>query len=152
MADEITFLDKDNSQPTSDPRRLIRAIDVNEIKDVVNANAAELEAIDSALDGVLASAPSNYNTFLEVADKLTSLDAAVALLVLKSSIVENESLSGTMNGVNLIFTISFTPNPTSSLKIYDAVRLVEGTDFTRSGTTITFVTPPTNRPIADYRK
>lgn len=65
--------------------------------------------------------------------------------------VENEEMAGTMNGVNLIFTIANTP-VAGSLKIYDAIRLREGTDWTRSGTTVTFVTPPTNRPIADYRK
>lgn len=65
--------------------------------------------------------------------------------------VENEEMAGTMNGVNLIFTIANTP-VAGSLKIYDAIRLREGTDWTRVGTTVTFVTPPTNRPIADYRK
>lgn len=36
----ITYDDKDNSLPTSNPRRLFRDVDANEIKSVVNANAA----------------------------------------------------------------------------------------------------------------
>jgi hypothetical protein len=78
MADEITFANKDNTQPTSDPRKLIRAIDVNEIKSVVNANAADLEAVESAVNAVLASASAPYDTFLEVGNKLTSLDSLKA--------------------------------------------------------------------------
>jgi hypothetical protein len=35
----ITYEDKDNSLPTSNPRRLFRDIDANEIKNVVNTNA-----------------------------------------------------------------------------------------------------------------
>lgn len=34
----ITYDDKDNTLPTSDPRRLVRDDDLNEIKSVVNAN------------------------------------------------------------------------------------------------------------------
>ena len=35
----ISYTDKDNAQPTSDPRRLVRDVDMNEIKSVVNTNA-----------------------------------------------------------------------------------------------------------------
>ena len=35
----ISYNNKDNSQPTSDPRRLVRDSDMNEIKSVVNTNA-----------------------------------------------------------------------------------------------------------------
>lgn len=34
----VTFADKDNTLPTSDPRRLVRDVDLNEIKATVNAN------------------------------------------------------------------------------------------------------------------
>lgn len=37
----ITYEDKDNSLPTSNPRRLFRDIDANEIKDAINTNYAE---------------------------------------------------------------------------------------------------------------
>lgn len=109
---QVTFQNKDKTLPTSDPRRLIREEDVNELKARINTNDPSKE------DGLF---------------------------------VENEEMAGTMNGVNLIFTIANTP-VAGSLKIYDAIRLREGTDWTRVGTTVTFVTPPTNRPIADYRK
>lgn len=38
----VTFQDKDKNQPTSDVRRLVRDVDVNELKSVVNTNAGAM--------------------------------------------------------------------------------------------------------------
>jgi hypothetical protein len=38
----VEFSDKDNSLPTTNPRRLGRAVDLNEIKTVVNENANQM--------------------------------------------------------------------------------------------------------------
>ena len=67
----VTFDDKDNTLPVSDPRKLIRAVDVNELKTVINATEA-------VVNTVLASASASYDTFLEVGNKLTSLDSLKA--------------------------------------------------------------------------
>lgn len=54
-----------------------------------------------------------------------------------------ETPSGTIDGVNDTFTLSFIVNPPESLNLYlDSARLVEGTHFTLSNDTITFVDPP----------
>jgi len=92
MADEITFQDKDNTLPVSDPRKLIRAVDVNEIKDVVNGNATELESVGSTVSAVLAGASGSYDTFAEVGTKLTSLDNLKAP-------INNPTFTGTVGGV-----------------------------------------------------
>jgi len=57
------------------------------------------------------------------------------------SFVDQETPSGTMDGVNAAFTLSQTPNPTTSLAVYrNGVRLTAGEDYTLSGATITFIT------------
>ncbi|MBV8807618.1 MAG: hypothetical protein JO033_02995 [Acidobacteriaceae bacterium] len=70
---------------------------------------------------------------------------------------DSETPSGTINGVNLTFTLAAAPNPTGSLKLFkNGVLLQQGGDYTLSGSTITFkstaVTPQTGDVlIADYR-
>lgn len=99
MADEVEFEDKDKTAQSTDPRKQFRDQDANELKNVINTNAAELEAttaavaaVDSTLDTVLASAPTEYNTFLEVATKLTNLDSLKAP-------INNPTFTGTVAGV-----------------------------------------------------
>jgi hypothetical protein len=53
----------------------------------------------------------------------------------------HEVPTGTVNGVNATFTLSQTPNPTTSVMlIVDGLEMKQGTHYTLSGTTITFVT------------
>ena len=48
--------------------------------------------------------------------------------------------TGSINGENVTFVLSTTP---SSVEVYlDGLLMTDTVDFTRSGTTITFVTPP----------
>jgi hypothetical protein len=72
--------------------------------------------------------------------------------------VENETPSGTINGVNAVFTLAFDPNPDSSLRLsLNGLRMHSGAgnDYTLSGVTITFETnqiPQTGDTLlADYR-
>ena len=58
-------------------------------------------------------------------------------------LVDDETPTGTVNGVNTIFTLANIPSPTSSLKVFvngQRVRITE--DFTLSGNTITFIIAP----------
>ena len=69
---------------------------------------------------------------------------------------DNEVPSGTVNGINVTFTLANTPNPSTSAKGYvNGARQNPGggNDFTISGATITFaVAPPTGSVILfDYR-
>lgn len=76
----ITYEDKDNSLPTSNPRRLFRDVDANEIKNVVNANAAgSVQSVTG--DGVDNTDPANpvvnVNTVLREGRTVTGADACV---------------------------------------------------------------------------
>jgi len=72
--------------------------------------------------------------------------------------VENETPSGTINGVNAAFTLANNPDPDSSLRLSLnglRMRAGAGNDYTLSGATITFETdqiPQTEDILlADYR-
>ena len=67
----------------------------------------------------------------------------------------NETPSGTIDGSNNVFTLAHTPNQTSiplMLYVNGARQASGGVDFTLSGATITFVTPPEAGSVifADY--
>lgn len=69
---------------------------------------------------------------------------------------ENEVPSGTVNGVNTVFTTANVVKPTGSIEVYVNGQLMKGSgiDYTFSSTnTITFViAPPTSSIIlVDYR-
>lgn len=68
--------------------------------------------------------------------------------------VIGEVPSGTVNGVNVTFTLAYTPS-TSAVGIYlNGARQKEDDDYTRSGGTLTFSTaPPTGSALlADYKR
>lgn len=72
---------------------------------------------------------------------------------------DNESASGSRNGVNVTFTLAHTPSPSASLILVlptptGNVPLVQGTDYTLSSATITMTNPPgasDGPPTAWYR-
>lgn len=69
-------------------------------------------------------------------------------------IIDDETPSGLVNGVNTDFVLANTPNPATSLKVYvNGQRMKKTEDFTLSGKTITFLTaPPTGSIIlCDYK-
>lgn len=55
----------------------------------------------------------------------------------------NETPTGTIDGANMIFTLANTPSPASSLQLlYQGQFQLQATDYTLSGTTITFTFAP----------
>lgn len=61
--------------------------------------------------------------------------------------------AGTMNGVNAVFTLTFTPNPGASFTLWlNGVEQVPTTDYSISGATITYTVPPKSNDlmIAQY--
>ena len=172
QAPTITFEDKDNSLPTSNPRRLIRSVDINEIKAVVNAHAALLDGKQSTLVSGTSIKTVNSTSLLgsgdvdvvddEIVNGVTTKAPSqnivfdeLALRVLLSSFVENEVPSGTLDSINDTFTLANTPIA-GSVKIYqNGIRLKGGgIDYNISGPTITFSTAPQAFDIllCDYRK
>jgi len=59
------------------------------------------------------------------------------------SFADNETPSGTIDGVNATFTLAHSPSPTSSLQLQlGGIFLTQGIDYTLSGSTITFLAAP----------
>jgi hypothetical protein len=55
------------------------------------------------------------------------------------SFVDQETPTGTVNGINAAFTLSQTPSPGASLAVFrNGVRLTAGVDYTAAGTVVTF--------------
>jgi len=54
----------------------------------------------------------------------------------------SETPAGTLNGANKVFTLSFTPAPGSLLLALNGVAQFMGTDYTISGTAITYTVAP----------
>jgi hypothetical protein len=75
----------------------------------------------------------------------------------KATFSDAEVPSGTINGTNTIFTLAAAPNPVLSLELYkNGMLLQQNSDYTLSGTTVTFttaqVTPqPGDSIVAYYR-
>lgn len=64
---------------------------------------------------------------------------------------ENIVPTGTINGSNKTFTLPDTP-ASGTLRVFaDGVRQQVTTDYTLSGTTITFIVAPTTSILCDYR-
>jgi hypothetical protein len=70
---------------------------------------------------------------------LTSPSTAQVITTLTITTVIHEELTGTKNGSNLTFTISAAP-VNFMILFFNGFKLDLGTDFTRSGTTITLLT------------
>jgi hypothetical protein len=69
--------------------------------------------------------------------------------------VDGATPTGTMNGVNLSFTLPSTPNPGPSLKLYkNGILLMPNLDYTLNGAAIAFsstaVTPATGDSVQSY--
>lgn len=60
------------------------------------------------------------------------------------SYADNETPTGTINGINTVFTLAFSPSPSGSLQLFlnGVFQRPGGTDYTLSGNTITFLNPP----------
>lgn len=57
--------------------------------------------------------------------------------------VDNGTPTGSINDVNVTFTLASTPKPVGSLNVYlNGQRQTLTTDYSLAGSTLTFVTPP----------
>ncbi len=70
--------------------------------------------------------------------------------------VDNETPTGTVDGVNAVFTLANTPIVNSEHLFLNGIRQLKGSnkDYTISGATVTFVAAPLTGDIllVDYRK
>jgi hypothetical protein len=101
-------------------------------------------------DGLLESAGGNPEDCLRVDGSSGPCASSVG------SIVDQEVLAGTLDGVNAVFSLAAAPQPTASLTVYrNGLRLAQGADFNLSGSSITFaggqIPQPGDLLIATYR-
>lgn len=76
------------------------------------------------------------------------------LMAMNIHIIDDETPSGTINGVNKVFTLAHSPDPVGSVKVFlNGARQRVTEDYTISGNTITFTTAPLTGSIllVDYR-
>jgi len=70
-----------------------------------------------------------------------------------TNFTDGEIPAGTVNGTNVSFTLGSSPNPAASLRLYRNGMLVAGSEYTLSGSSITFVaarTPQTGDSLTAY--
>lgn len=103
---------------------------------------------------------SNAITFLAGAipqpTDVLSASYRISVTIPGVTFIDQETPAGAINGVNGTFTLSQTPNPSTSLALYrNGLRLSQGIDYTLSRATITFtaglVPQTTDTLIASYR-
>lgn len=92
----------------------------------------------------------------QILDPISKRGQNVAVPTTSFTLPKDEAPSGTVNGVNDTFTLTQTPSPTVSLKLFvDGVLMYQGTHYTLSGATITFASsyiPVTGQTVfASYR-
>lgn len=83
-------------------------------------------------------------------------DGAVTAAKLASGVIKTitqETPSGTINGSNTAFTLAHTPSASATVLLFlDGVLMLQGTDYTISGASITAtgITPATGQSLRAY--
>lgn len=118
------------------------------------AQVTGLSSTLSALNSSIASLTALVNTLNST---VTNLQNSIANLTAQvNALFEDDDIpQGTIDGHNLTFTLSATPNPPLSLKLFkNGVLLQQNTDYTLNGLTITFisqtVTPQPGDALSAY--
>lgn len=104
--------------------------------------SSDLSAINSSLSSVNATTQSVSALLTSLSNTVTGLSNTVGGLTAgatTANFVDDETPSGTINGSNAVFTLAHTPASASDLTLYlNGLLQTMGTDYTLSGTTITF--------------
>lgn len=113
-----------------------------EIKDIVGLQDAlnNLRQVKSYIHGGGDTVSAGSNITIAVVNGIKVINASAGG---GTSILETPT--GTINGSNTSFTITQTPLANSLMLFFNGQLLKENTDFTLSGTTITFTVAPTNQ-------
>lgn len=129
---------------------------------VVNVNGTSVPT-NSAADQTIVTTASATGSWKSIPNCTTgAIQYATAShtfscgAVLTGTIVDNETPTGTINGVNTTFTLANTPSPTASVHLYKNGQLLYagGADYTLATATITMTTAPKTGDVlsADYRR
>lgn len=122
-----------------------------QIADAVSVSA--LPPINSPLsqDGVLVSLLNQVYRFDGTTDPGTWYPITAATTY---TLYDSEVPAGAVNGVNVTYTLTNAPNPSTSLHLFwNGLRQTPTTDYSLAGNTITMVVAPAvgSTPLADYR-
>lgn len=128
-----------------------------------NVTIADVEGLQAALDerpragaGLVPGRTAMINTFGEL-DSVVGFESDCVKVdgssevcgtggapSLGAQFIDAETPSGAIDGTNVVFTLSHTPNPAGSLLLYrNGILQKAGSDFNLSAATITFVTAAT---------
>ena len=162
----ITYANKDKTLPTSDVRRLVRDVDMNEIKSVVNTNDSGNTTSHSTLSSATATVASNLATHAALSNNphavtkaqvgLSNADNtsdATKLAAVFAKFVFKETPTGTINGINDDFTLAFSA--VTVIGVYIDGTVINSAYYTVVGTALTITEPtviPTNSIQIDYIK
>lgn len=118
--------------------------------DTINGAVAAAAAASSSASSASSSASAAASSASAAA---SSASAAASSLAAMGTEIQ-ETLSGSVNGLNTTFTLTQTPTSAGSFKLYrSGILLIVGTHYTRSGTTVTMLTAPSSPQVihANYR-
>jgi uncharacterized protein YoxC len=113
------------------------------ISSTAGALSSTVSGLTSTVAGIGNTVTTQGNTITTLSNTVTSLNAQVDSLTAGSSsavFADGETPSGTMDGSNGTFTLAAAPAPAVSLQLYrNGLEQASGTDFSLSGSTITFL-------------
>lgn len=121
---------------------------INDIFTLANAPipAASLQLFQNgilAIQGIDYTLTGNTITFSNAPSTGAFLNAFYRFGSPAGLYADDETPGGIVDGSNAAFTLAHSPSPGSSLKLYiDGVLGIQGTDYTLSGSTITFSSAP----------
>jgi hypothetical protein len=153
----VTFDDKNAALPLSDDRRWARAVNLNELKAVINALETALAAHEALTNNPHTVTKTQVG--LSNVDNTSDADKPVSTaqqtaIDLKVSFADwefNEVPTGTINGVNDTFTIANAPVTGKIMVFADGV-CVKPSGFSLTGTTLELTIPPDNSLTVTYIK
>jgi uncharacterized protein YoxC len=130
---------------------------LNGLNTTVASNSSGITSLNSTVTTMGTTVSGLSTSVTNLNNTVAGLSATVNTLTSGGSgavFVDGETPSGTVNGVNLAFTLSHAPSPTTSLALYrNGLMQTPGIDFTLSGSAITFLsvsTPQTGDILEAY--
>jgi uncharacterized phage infection (PIP) family protein YhgE len=123
---------------------------VTAIIDSLNTTNTTMSGLTSTVNGIASTQATQGSTLTTVGNTVTTLNNTVTSLSAQldaltagsttAQFTDGETPSGTMDGSNGTFTLAAAPGPPTSLQLYrNGLEQANGTDFTISGNTITFL-------------
>lgn len=122
----------------------------NAVTYAANAAASAASASSSATSASNSSSSASSSATAAAASAVAAAASAASAALAVGTVSAGEAVSGTVDGVNLSFTVAHTPNTSIPFMLYiDGLR---ETAFTRVGSAITMTTAPAvgQTLVADY--